>query len=255
MYAQKAAGSVPKQAISPIRKTYIARLIGRCVILLWSIMLWRGDHEVFRILDGMAFFDRLSILHILWFIWVLDMLGQLVPMKHSISLGSQKYMAFRFRPAKQEVNREGLRKYIAASTKRAAWVFVLWACLTLSIGAFYFKGILGKAELFLISVVFYVCDLICVLIWCPFRLMLGNRCCTTCRIFNWDHLMMFSPLMFVGGFFAVTLVVLAVVVWIVWEVSVAKHPERFWEQSNAALKCGSCTDKLCTQYCGRRKFV
>ena len=27
------------------------------------------------------------------------------------------------------------------------------------------------------------------------------------------------------------------------------YPERFWEKSNAALKCAECTDKLCTQYC------
>ena len=27
------------------------------------------------------------------------------------------------------------------------------------------------------------------------------------------------------------------------------HPERFWEKTNQALQCASCTDKLCTQYC------
>ena len=29
----------------------------------------------------------------------------------------------------------------------------------------------------------------------------------------------------------------------------AMYPERFWDKSNAALKCSECTDKLCTQYC------
>ena len=29
------------------------------------------------------------------------------------------------------------------------------------------------------------------------------------------------------------------------------YPERFWDHSNAALKCSECTDKLCTQYCRR----
>ena len=36
-------------------------------------------------------------------------------------------------------------------------------------------------------------------------------------------------------------------------VSVLMHPERFWERTNAALRCASCTDKLCTQYCPRKK--
>ena len=74
------------------------------------------------------------------------------------------------------------------------------------IGALYYSGVLDRANLFMISVLFYVCDLICVLIWCPFRLIMKNRCCTTCRIFNWDHLMMFSPLIFLDGFFTRSLV-------------------------------------------------
>ena len=110
-------------------------------------------------------------------------------------------------------------------------------------------GVLNRAGLFLISVLFYVCDLICVLIWCPFRLLMRTRCCTTCRIFNWDHLMMFSPMIFLGGFYAVSLIVLAFLAWLVWELCIMMYPERFWDKSNAALKCSECTDKLCTQYC------
>ena len=51
--------------------------------------------------------------------------------------------------------------------------------LILVLGVFYYRGILNASLLFLISVAFYVCDLICVLIWCPFRLIMKNRCCTT----------------------------------------------------------------------------
>ena len=99
------------------------------------------------------------------------------------------------------------------------------------------------------SVAFYVCDLICVLIWCPFRLLIRTRCCTTCRIFNWDHLMMFTPMLFVNSFFSLSLVILAVIVWLVWEGCILLHPERIWERTNEALRCSNCTDKLCSQYC------
>ena len=99
------------------------------------------------------------------------------------------------------------------------------------------------------KVAFYVCDLLCVLIWCPFRLIMKNKCCTTCRIFNWDHLMMFSPSIFIGGFYALSLVCMAVLCFIVWEVAVLVFPERFSEITNEALRCNNCTDKLCTQYC------
>ena len=61
--------------------------------------------------------------------------------------------------------------------------------------------------------------------------------------------MMFSPLIFAGGFYCLSLVVLAFAAWLVWEVCVMIYPERFCEMTNAALKCSECTDKLCTQYC------
>ena len=253
MCNQKAGCSVAKRKVSPLRKTYIARLVIRCLVLVASILLWWYRPEVFGIVDGWEFFKKISILHVLWLIWVIDMVWQMVPAKLNISLGSQKWMAFRFRPSQKETDREGLRKYTAVTAKRAGFVFLLWSCLIAAIGVLFWKGIIDKRILVLISVFFYVCDLICVVIWCPFRLMLGNRCCTTCRIFNWDHIMMFSPLIFMDGFFARSLVVMAVAVFVLWEAAIIVHPERFWEKTNVSLSCASCTDKLCTQYCGRRK--
>ena len=57
---------------------------------------------------------------------------------------------------------------------------------------------------------------------------------------------MFSPLIFMGGFYAVSLVVMAALDWLVWELCVMMYPERFWDKSNAAFKCANCTDKLGT---------
>ena len=39
------------------------------------------------------------------------------------------------------------------------------------------------------------------------------------------------------------------ILWLVWVLCVIIYPERFWENSNMALRCSECTDKLCTQYC------
>ena len=177
------------------------------------------------------------------------MLLRIVPLKGRVALGSQKLFANRFRPIREKFSRRKLKAYVTSTTMAAYKVFILWGILIAVIGVLYFNGIIGKPGLFMISVLFYVCDLICVLIRCPFRLIMKNKCCTTCRIFNWDHLMMFSPLIFAGGFYAVSLVVLATLAWLVWEIFVMIYPERFWEVTNTALKCSECTDKLCTQYC------
>lgn len=235
--------------MSKTRKIYFARLAGRCVILLVAVLMYLFKKQEFDIICGLNFFSRFSVLHVLWGIWIIDMILQLVPVKAHISIGSQKVFSSLFRPIKDKVNVKSLKKHIVDTTKSAYKVMIIWVLLSLVIAILYLKGIIDVAAVLLISVVFYVCDLICVLIWCPFRLIMKNKCCTTCRIFNWDHLMMFSPLVSVAGFYTWTLVALSFVIWLVWELCVFMYPERFWENSNMALKCSECSDKLCTQYC------
>ena len=235
--------------MSPTRKKYFLRLIFRCLVLLACVAAYLLKPEMFDILDGMNFFREVSVLHLLWLIWVIDMVQQIIPIKNKLPLGSMKLFAHRFRPIREKINHEALRSYIVTTTKEAYKVFLLWCLLLAVIGTLYYTDVLTKAMVFLISVVFYVCDLICVLIWCPFRLMMRTRCCTTCRIFNWDHLMMLSPLFFIGGFYGLSLALIAAAAWLVWELCIMMYPERFWDKTNLALKCSECTDKLCTQYC------
>ena len=234
--------------MSQTRKRYILRLVGRCIVLAVCFALCFCAPGQFSVLDG-GFFTKFSLLHILWGIWVVDMFLQIVPIKNKLPLGSMKLFSNRFKPIREKINYQALRSYILTTSKAAYKVFLLWCGLIAAIGVLYWLGVFGKTALFMISVLFYVCDLICVLIWCPFRLLMKTRCCTTCRIFNWDHLMMFSPLVFMGGFYAISLVAMALLAWLIWELCILIWPERFWDQSNAALKCSECTDKLCTQYC------
>ena len=247
MRNESAAGRRPPA--SRVRRTYIAKLVGRSILLCVCMILWFAAPGQFAVLEGKNFFRSFSLFHLLWILWMIDMFFQLIPVKNEIALGSQKLFRHRFRPIREKINRQSLMQYIIATTKAAYLVMLLWAALIAALGLLHARGVIDDRFLLMTSVVFYVCDLICVLIWCPFRLILKNRCCTTCRIFNWDHLMMFSPLLFVRGFFARSLVIVAVVCWLLWELCVLLYPERFWEWSNEALKCSNCTDKLCTQYC------
>ncbi|MBQ4264292.1 MAG: hypothetical protein IJB85_02145 [Clostridia bacterium] len=235
--------------MSKIRKIYFARLFGRIFILVLSCILFFTKSSIFAPLEGMRFFDGISLLHVLWLIWMIDMLSQLLPIQKDLSIGSLKVFRQHFRPIREKVSIQALKEHIRTATKAAFWVMLLWCLLIAAIGALHAAGILSHVHLFLITVVFYVCDLICVLIWCPFRLMMRNRCCTTCRIFNWDHLMMFSPLLFVPSFYAWSLFGMSLLVFLIWEGCILMHPERFWDKTNAALQCANCTDKLCTQYC------
>lgn len=238
-----------REPMSKIRRKYFFQLIGRCIIFLLCVLMYIHKPEHLNILNGYTFFDRLSPLHLLWIIWMLDMVYQIFPVKRHIALGSQKIFPQRFKPIREKINYKALKEHVITATKSAYKVLILWTVLLAIIGVLYYQNILENKDLFMITTAFYVCDLICVLIWCPFRLIMKNRCCTTCRIFNWDHLMMFTPMMFINGFYTRTLLIMAILVWAVWELCVFLYPERFWENTNAALKCSECTDKLCTQYC------
>lgn len=256
--------------MSKLRKIYVARLVFRILILFFIFYLYFYNPSEFEIIKGWNIFNHLSPLHILYFLWVYDMLCQLIPKSKNIAIGSQKLFKYRFKDVtsnlnkqkdkiknviKDETNRlrqinyESLREYIITTTKKAYKVFAIWISLIIIIGILYFTNIITYKEIFILTVVFFVCDLICVLIWCPFRLMLGNKCCTTCRIFNWDHAMMFLPLIYIPGLYTTSLLVISIAIWIIWEVHMMIHPERFWEVTNISLRCSECTDKLCTQYC------
>lgn len=239
----------PKPGASRLRKIYMARLAARCCILLVCAWAVRSHPEGLSILEGWNFFRGFSAYHLLWAVWMVEMLFQLIPVRSSLALGSQKLFRFRFRPVREALNYQALRRHIIDTTQAAYRVMLLWVALLAVIYTLRALRVLDDAGLFLITVFFYVCDLICVLIWCPFRLIMRNRCCTTCRIFNWDHLMMFTPMVPVRGFYSVSLILVSAGVWLLWELCVMMYPERFWEHSNEALKCSSCTDKLCTQYC------
>lgn len=235
--------------LSVTRGIYFLRLIGRIVIFLIAILLYILKPDVFNIAEGLNFFKEFSLLHILWAIWMYDMFLQLIPVKAHISLGSQKIFQSLFRPIKEKINYKNLKQYIKDTTASAYKVMIIWIVLTITLSILHIYDVIDTPLMVLISVLFYVCDLICVLIWCPFRLIMKNKCCTTCRIFNWDHLMMFLPIISVNSFFSWSLVLFSFIIWLVWEICVFTYPERFWENSNMALKCSECTDKLCTQYC------
>lgn len=238
--------------MSITRKRYFIRLICRIIIFIACLCLCFKP-DFYNIIEGMNFFKQFHILHILWFIWMIDIILQIIPLKNKVALGSQKLFANRFKGIKEKVNPQALKKYIKFTTAGAYKVMIIWVLLIAIIGILYYNNIINEIWIFMITVFFYVCDLICVLIWCPFRLIMKNKCCTTCRIFNWDHLMMFSPLIFIGGFFSLSLVIMSILAWLVWELCVLIYPERFSEMTNESLRCSNCTDKLCTQYCQKLK--
>jgi len=229
-----------------LRKLHEARFAFRLCVLALTIAVYFSHPDSFDVLKGFNFFREFSWLHLLWIAWAVDMVMQLIPMRGYLPLGSLKQFQGFCRPGRRPLDRGEAIPFLRKSGLDSLKVFGIWAALVVGIGVLWAMRVLREKELLLISVVFYVCDLICVLFWCPFRVwILKNRCCTTCPIFNWDHLMMFSPLVFIPGVFSLSLFAVAAAVFLVWEVRFILHPERFCEDTNVALQCQNCTDRLC----------
>lgn len=126
-------------------------------------------------------------------------------------------------------------------------VIVFWVIFNVAVGLILDRfGLFNPHTAFLWMLFYFVFDMICVVLWCPLQLVLmRNRCCTTCQIFNWDGIMTVTPLLAIGCWFSWTLIALALVVLMRWEFAFARHPERFDERTNASLQCANCKDKLC----------
>ena len=124
--------------MSETRRIYIGRLIGRCVIFAICLFMYLFRRDFFTVLDGMNFFKELSLRHLLWGVWVVDMILQIIPIKNKVPLGSQKLFASHFKPIREKINYEALRNYIVSITKAAYKVFILWCLLIAGIGALYF---------------------------------------------------------------------------------------------------------------------
>jgi hypothetical protein len=202
--------------------------------------------QSFSVLEGLDFLRRFSWLHLLWAVWLAEIVAHLIPLHGYLALGSLKHLKTTYLPSPSASDRERVRQFLRRSSLDSLKVLVAWMAVLAVIGALRAIGILGEKELLLVTVVFYVLDLTFVLFWCPLRAcILKNRCCTTCPIFNWDQLMVFSPLLFISGLYSLSLLGLALVVFLVWEVCFVLHPERFSERTNAALRCHNCRDKLC----------
>ncbi|MBR5515322.1 MAG: hypothetical protein IKU52_03880 [Clostridia bacterium] len=123
---------------------------------------------------------------------------------------------------------------------------VVWIIPNSVFAILYFIKVFDTGFLILLTLAYSVCDMICILFFCPFKeWILKNKCCTTCRIYNWDRLMLVTPLIFVPHFYTCSLVALAVLEVLIWEITYRKHPERFSEYSNTTLSCSNCKTRLC----------
>ena len=178
------------------------------------------------------------MLGVIWLVYAVEMACRFFPSKFE-SMGCQKQFKRNYIPTGDNTPR-------LQSPKRTFAVVLAWIVLNGIIGLLYYADIIGGGILVLISLAYGVCDMICILFFCPFQTwFMKNRCCTVCRIYNWDFAMMFTPLVFVPNAYTRSLLGMSLLLLLRWEITFRKHPERFSDSTNACVSCENCEEKLC----------
>lgn len=221
-----------KTHLTPVSIFHYIRLIYRSLLFLAAFFAY-----IFGKLDEIS--SRPLIMSVIWVVFVVEMLFRFFPSRLE-SPGCQKQFA-------RNYIKTGRTDIVMQDNHATMLVALTWIMFNGVIGLLKMSDILDDGFMILLSCAYSICDMICILFFCPFQTwFLKNKCCGTCRIYNWDYAMMFTPLFFVKSAFSWSLLILAVALLLRWEVAVYKYPERFSENTNEYLHCQNCTEKLCT---------
>ena len=223
---------------------YLFKFLFRIGIFITILFFYVINKPLLLQLITTPIHQGITSLHLLWLIFMITMLFHLFP-KQNLSMALLKSQKETF---EQQENHNPLILYRHLQKQNiAAWrVMLIWICFNMIFGLLYAFDIINEADLFMLTVFYYLCDYICILIYCPFQsFLMKNKCCVNCRIYDWGHFMMFTPMLFIKSFYTWSLFFMSLIVLIKWELIYAKHPERFFEGSNKKLQCQHCKDKTC----------
>ncbi len=225
-------------------KYYIVKLVFRVGALGALLFLYfTGKDEMTEFLTKPVF-HGINLLHIIWAMFMIIMISHIFP-TNLRSMALLKSKKRKYVPVENYSEYE-LLKYVQEQNRKAWQVMLVWLIFNSIWALLYLLSVIGEAELLIISGFYFLCDYICILFYCPFSSkLMKNKCCVNCRIYDWGHFMMFTPMLFIKNFFSWSLFFTSLIVLIRWELAYSKHPERFWEGSNQILKCQNCKDKTC----------
>lgn len=219
--------------ISAISTCHYVKLILRSLLFLGVL--------VYYILGKIYVLKNFTPLPLaVWIFFVVEMALRFFPSRIE-SMGCQKQFKRNYEP-----RGEGIEPTNQPWTATFS-VALSWLILNALIGVLYYTDIVDRGILVLIALAFSVCDIICILFFCPFQTwFMKNRCCGSCRIYNWDFAMMFTPLVFIPSWYTYSLVGFSLILLLRWEIAYKVHPERFSTSTNKCLDCSRCEEKLCS---------
>ena len=223
------------------RQFYLFALAARLIVFLILLFYAIETPPAQFLSDVKAGLTRFTPVSIVWLGLMICMIFRLFPSRIE-SLGCQKIYAKRA----QETGTPPTEKDLRTGERSALRSFLFWVALNAVFFIAYWTHIVDERFMVCLAGFYSVVDIFCILFFCPFQsCFMHNRCCTTCRIFDWDYLMICTPLLAFPNAVTLSASALAGVIFLRWELIYARNKERFYETSNTALKCSQCEEHLC----------
>lgn len=238
-----------KRKMTKTVKMHFVKLTFRSVLFIMALVvyIYNAVHNTGETFSG--FEENRVLLSFIWAVFFVEMLLRFFPSGIE-SMGCQKQFKKNYVPKDSE------KKYKLDSFKSTLAVVLSWIGLNAVLGALHIAGVFSDGIMLLIALFYAVCDTVCILFYCPFQtLMMKNKCCVTCRIYNWDYAMMLTPMIFVPNVYSYSLVLVALVLLVKWEITVKRYPERFSEEANCSLSCRECKERLCQHKSQLRAYL
>jgi hypothetical protein len=243
---RRIAGAAATRTIRRTRALswHLAKLTFRLIVFGIMLYVYLTRYEVLEGFLTQPFYARFTPLHVVWLLFMGVMVAHLVP-NNRLTMAWRKARESAFEPV-EGYDRLELLDFVQDQNIKAWNVMLIWLIFNAIWGILYLVDVLRAGDLLMLTVFYFLSDYLCILLFCPFQTaIMHNKCCINCRIYDWGHFMMFTPMLFIKNFFSWSLFFTSAVVLIHWERAYAKHPERFWEGSNRTLQCAHCKEQTC----------
>lgn len=208
------------------------------LFLIISFLVLYDPNIINKIIDYKIFWE-IRVIHIIWVFLMYEVLEVMIPGLSKYTYNGKHFLKH-FNPEKN-YDMDKFNDFYKKNVLRAFRSLFFWIVVNIPFAVLFFMGIIGEPFMFWLFFAYYFADVFCINVFCIFHLFITkNKCCNECRIYNWDHLMYCTPLIFIPNFWTYSLIFVSLLSVIQWEYLYFKYPERFSPVTNKNLQCIHC---------------
>lgn len=148
-------------------KRYMVKLFIRVTVFVVVLIGYLFERE--RLIEFMTQPIRMgvTILHVLWLMFMAMMIFHIFPTeKLTMAHRKSKKKTYEEMP---EYSKEELYGFVQNQNIKAWVIMLIWLVFNAIFGLLYVLKIINEADLFMLSVFYFLSDYICILFFCPFQ--------------------------------------------------------------------------------------